>query len=152
MIIGDSLEQAGSLQEATEEFTIVAQLYQETDVYRDAVRRTVMLLLNPANPVASDSSAFRWLSLYLMLPAPENHGDWDVVAALFHRVGLLQTQAVRLQSVADSLSQFIRKQSVSSQNQMQHLQEIENELAVTRKELDRLKAIDVRLSGSRRTN
>jgi hypothetical protein len=135
MIIGDSLEQAGSLQEATEEFTIVAQLYQETDVYRDAVRRTVMLL-----------------SLYLMLPAPENHGDWDLVAALFHRVGLLQTQAVRLQSVADSLSQFIRKQSVSSQNQMQHLQEIENELAVTRKELDRLKAIDVRLSGSRRTN
>ena len=57
MALGDSLEQALALDQATLEYQIVAELYPASSAYPTAVRKAYLLYLNPDNPARNDSLA-----------------------------------------------------------------------------------------------
>jgi hypothetical protein len=151
MDVADSLEQAGTLDEATLEYQIVAELYPSSSAYPAAVRKAGLLYLNPDNPAHSDSLALHWVSSYLALPVP--WADRESARAqlnLLERIMALQNDLARRLRVNDSLAAVTRKQDAQISNQAQQLQAVQTELKQVRQELDKLKQVDVQINKSRR--
>lgn len=151
MALGDSLEQAYVLDQATLEYQIVAELYPASSAYPSAVRKASLLYLNPDNPIRNDSLALRWVSIYLGLPSQlPDREDARTEHLLLERIVALEQRFTHRRHAADSLTAIIRRQDTQLLNQAQQLQSLQNELRQVRQELDKLKQVDVQINRSRR--
>jgi hypothetical protein len=146
-----ALESSGNLRGAVQEYQVIAEMYPGSTRYPLAVRRIGLLNLDPRLPSASDSAAIVWLKKYSSLPVPDAQREESlIISSLLDRYAALENLRAGTRLTADSLSVAIRHQNGLLSIQQQRLQELDTELKQVRKELARLKEVDVRLSKMRR--
>jgi hypothetical protein len=146
-----TLEAASNLREAAHEYSIVAQRYRNSSVWPAAVRKTALLYASPLNSSRNDSISLAWFNVYQALPL--NPQEKDVVqshVALQRRLKTLDDELGRQKEVNDSISVAAKKLTATVTAQGRRAQELEAQLHQTSEELKKLKAVDVRLSKSRR--
>ena len=142
------LEDEGRWHEAATEYSIVADLYPESSYYETAVRKAAALFSHPDNDGVSDSTALRWLQEYSALPL--NDGERSMLETHLRVLVELTTVRHLLQvqvGLTDSLLAMSRKQQedlTASEKRIRKLEaDLEKELAEARKELERLRQIDL---------
>jgi hypothetical protein len=142
------LESEGRWNEAATEYSMVADLYPESSYYETAVRKAAALYSHPGNDGATDSTALRWLQEYSALSLPE--GERSMLEAHIRILEELKVTRYLLQServLTDSLSTLSRKQQdeiATGERQIRKLEaDLERELAEAKKELERLREIDL---------
>jgi hypothetical protein len=144
------LEDEGKWHEAATEYSIVADLYPESSYYNTAVRKAAALFSHPENDGTSDSTALRWLQEYNALPLDD--GERSMLEAHIRILGELKIVRELLlaqTAMTDSLSRVSRKQQedlVVSDKRIRKLEaDLERELAEAKKELERLRQIDLEI-------
>jgi len=147
----DSLEHAGNLRGAILEYTITGQLYPQSKRIPEAMRKLALLSLDPRNPSASDSAAILWLRRYITVSTnSEDRSEMVLLLSILRRFSAIEAQRSTARASYDSLTTIVRRQNALLSNQQQRVAESENELKQTKKELTKLKEVDVRLSRQRR--
>jgi hypothetical protein len=156
MAVAAQLDSSGQWNEAALEYSIVAGLYPETRYYEGAVRRAAILFSSPDNTIASDSTALYWLSAYteLQLPDEERHLLESHIRMIGERRRLLKLLEEQRTS-ADSMSALASERQLQLEEVMKKARaaekRLEQELAQTRKELERLRAIDLEVGRDKET-
>jgi hypothetical protein len=142
------LEGDGRWYEAATEYAIVADLYPESSYYETAVRKAAALFSHPDNVGVTDSTALRWLQEYGTLSL--NDGERSMLETHIRILSELRTVRENLQiqsSLSDSLTTVSRRQHeelIDSEKRIRKLEtDLERELAEARKELERLRQIDL---------
>jgi hypothetical protein len=142
------LEAEGRWHEAATEYSLVADLYPESSYYETAVRKAAALFSHPDNDGVTDSTALRWLQEYSTLPL--NDGERSMLETHIRILSELKTVRELLQvqtALTDSLSEVSQKQLedlIDGEKRIRRLEEdLQRELAEAKKELERLREIDL---------
>jgi hypothetical protein len=142
------LESSSQWNEAALEYAIVAEHYPSTQYYETSVRRAAILFSHPENELSNDSIALAWLSTYATIATSEDErslvtSHMKMIAERSRLRGLLSAQMSATDSVA-AIATGRQLELEDAQKKIRALEKrLEQEIAESKKELERLRAIDV---------
>jgi hypothetical protein len=164
-------EDSGDFAGALRLYTVVAAAPGPDSLTAGAARRAAYLSLDPRNPGRDDSTALVWLYHYLAYPiSAGQREEANMMISLLEQKITYARLLMQRTSVIDSLQRAlaqreeelraISRQSLSSPTEGRDVDELEQELTATRRQLAALRAevetlrklqdVDVRMSQSRR--
>lgn len=146
----DSLDRANSLAEASLAYALIAEQYPGTPSGQTAACNAALLYSDPMNSAANDSIALFWFTRCSRMQVQGTNGRTvRVASSLFDRIRILRDESVRLAASNDALSAQTKRLNGTVGNQSKRIQDLEQELRRTGKELKSLKEVDLRMSRSR---
>jgi len=145
-----ALEKAEAYRQAAKEYGMVAEHYPSTSYHKLAVWKAALLNIHPGNPEINYAAALSWLKVYLKLPlSPAEKESATFYVSMVERVNDLQAQLSSMVEERDKLLEITRKQSSDIESDTKRRNELEAELAHAWDELNKMKAVDVRMHRSR---
>ncbi|MBI4522822.1 MAG: hypothetical protein HY695_03300 [Deltaproteobacteria bacterium] len=145
-------EQASRLDEATLAYVWVAEKYNETSSFPEAVRKAALLYGTPSNPVADDPSALRWMLIYFALPlADEEKRHVELHLALLQRLIALKENIAQEKNLRQRASSLAIRRGADLSVLARRIRELEVALQETKQEIESLKEVDVETSRIRIT-
>ena len=145
-----ALEKAEAYRQAAKEYGMVAEHYPSTSYHKLAVWKAALLNMHPANPEINYAAALGWLRAYLKLPlSPTEKETATVYVSLVERVDDLQTELSSMVEERSKLLETTKKQASDIESEAKRISELEAELANAWDELNKMKAVDVRMHRSR---
>ncbi len=145
-----ALENEEAYHQAAQEYAVVAQHYPSTSYHKLAVWKAALLNIHPANPKIDYVAAHSWLQVYLKLPlSPEEKEVATFYVSMVERVNDLQAELSAMVEEKDKLLEITRKQSSDIELDTKRRKELEADLAHAWDELNKMKAVDVRMHRSK---
>lgn len=140
------LVNSSAYHQAAQEYAMVAERYPSTSYHKLAVWKAGMLNIHPANPETDYTAALYWLQIYLGLPlSPDEKEAATVYVSMIEQIDTVQSEQSELEIEKAKLLEITQKQSIDNEAASQRLKELEEELANARDELEKMKAVDVRM-------
>lgn len=144
------LVSSSAYHQAAQEYAMVAERYPSTSYHKLAVWKAGMLNIHPANPETDYTAALYWLQIYLGLPlSPDEKEAATVYVSMIEQIDTVQSELSELEVEKAKLVEITQKQSIDNEAASQRLKELEAELANARDELEKMKAVDVRMHQSK---
>ena len=145
-----ALEKAEAYHQAAQEYAMVAEHYPSTSYYKLAVWKAALLNIHPANPEINYAAALGWLQTYLKFPlSPAEKETATLYVAMVERVNALQAELSSMVEEKNRLLEITQKQSSAIESDTKRRNELEAELAHAWDELNKMKAVDVRMHRSK---
>ena len=145
-----ALEKAEAYHQAAQEYAMVAEHYPSTSYHKLAVWKAALLNIHPANPEINYAAALSWLQAYLKFPlSPEEKETATLYVSMVERVNDLQAELSSMVEEKNKLLEITKKQSSDIESDTKRREELEAELAHAWDELNKMKAVDVRMHRSR---
>ena len=145
-----ALEKAGAYHQAAQEYAMVAEHYPSTSYHKLAVWKAALLNIHPANPEINYAAALGWLQAYLKLPLSSAEKETATLyVSMVERVDDLQAELSSMVEEKNRLLEITKKQSSDIESDTKRRNELEAELAHAWDELNKMKAVDVRMHRSR---
>jgi len=145
-----ALEKAKAYHQAAQEYAMVAEHYPSTSYHKLAVWKAALLNMHPANPEIDYAAALGWLQAYLKLPlSSEEKETATLYVSMVERVDDLQAELSAEVEEKNRLLEVTKKQSSDIESDTKRRNELEAELAHAWDELNKMKAVDVRMHRSR---
>ena len=145
-----ALEKAEAYRQAAKEYAMVAEQYPSTSYYKQAVWKAALLNIHPDNPEIDYNESLKWLNIYLEQPlSPAEKESATVYVAVVEHINDLQAQLSSMAGERDKLLEITRRQSSEIESETKRRNELEAELAHAWDELNKMKAVDVRMHRSR---
>lgn len=154
------LVNSSAYHQAAQEYAMVAERYPFTSYHKLAAWKAGMLNIHPANPETDYTAALYWLQIYLGLPlSPDENEAATVYVSMIEQIDTVQSELSELEVEKAKLIEITQKQSNDNEAASQRLKELEAELAnaeeleaelqTVRDELEKMKAVDVRMHQSK---
>jgi cell division septation protein DedD len=144
-----ALEKAEAYRQAAKEYGMVAEQYPSSSYHKLAVWKAALLNIHPANPEINYAAALGWLRVYLKLPLSSAEKETATYyVSMVERVYDLQAELASTVEERDKLLETTRKQSSDIELEAKRKSELEAELAHAWDELNKMKAVDVRMHRS----
>jgi len=145
-----ALENEEAYHQAAQVYAMVAEHYPSTSYHKLAVWKAALLNIHPSNPEINYAAALSWLQVYLKLPlSPEEKEAATFYVSMVERINDLQAEHSSMVEEKDRLLEITRKQSSDIESDTKRRKELEAELAHAWDELNKMKAVDVRMHRSR---
>lgn len=145
-----ALENEEAYHQAAQEYAMVAEHYPSTSYHKLAVWKAALLNIHPSNPEINYAAALSWLQVYLKLPlSPKEKEAATFYVSMVERINDLQAEHSSMVEEKDRLLEITRKQSSDIESDTKRRKELEAELAHAWDELNKMKAVDVRMHRSR---
>ena len=145
-----ALENAGAYRQAAQEYAMMAEHYPSSIYHKLAVWKAALLNIHPANPEINYDASLSWLKVYLKLPlTPAEKEAATVYVSMVERINDLQAELSSTVEEKNRLLDITRKQSSDIDSDTKRRNELEAELAHAWDELNKMKAVDVRMHRSR---
>jgi cell division septation protein DedD len=145
-----ALEKAEAYHQAAQEYAMVAEHYPSTSYHKLAVWKAALLNIHPANPEINYAAALSWLQAYLKFPlSPAEKETATLYVSVVERVNDLQAELSSMVEEKNKLIEITKKQSSDIESDTKRREELEAELAHAWDELNKMKAVDVRMHRSR---
>ena len=145
-----ALENAEAYHQAAQEYAMVAEHYPSTSYHKLAVWKAALLNIHPANPEINYAAALGWLRAYLKLPLSSAEKETAALyVSMVERVDDLQAELSAVVEEKNRLLEITKKQSGDIESDTKRREELEAELAHAWDELNKMKAVDVRMHRSR---
>jgi cell division septation protein DedD len=145
-----ALENEEAYHQAAQEYAMVAEHYPSTSYHKLAVWKAALLNIHPSNPEINYAAALSWLQVYLKLPlSPKEKEAATFYVSMVERINDLQAELSSMIEEKDRLLEITRKQSSDIESDTKRRKELEAELAHAWDELNKMKAVDVRMHRSR---
>ena len=145
-----ALEKAEAYHQAAQEYAMVAEHYPSTSYHKLAVWKAALLNIHPANPEINYAAALGWLRAYLKLPLSSAEKETAALyVSMVERVDDLQAELSAVVEEKNRLLEITKKQSGDIESDTKRREELEAELAHAWDELNKMKAVDVRMHRSR---
>jgi TolA-binding protein len=145
-----ALENSGAYRQAAQEFAMVAEHYPSSSYHKLAVWKAALLNIHPANPEINYAAALSWLKVYLKLPlSPAEKETATLYISMVERINDLQAELSSMAEEKNRILEINRKQSSDIESDTKRRNELEAELAHAWDELNKMKAVDVRMHRSR---
>ena len=145
-----ALEKAEAYHQAAQEYAMVAEHYPSTSYYKLAVWKAALLSIHPANPEINYAAALSWLQAYLKFPlSPAEKETATLYVSMVERVNDLQAELSSMVEEKNRLLEITQKQSSDIESDTKRRNELEAELAHAWDELNKMKAVDVRMHRSK---
>jgi len=145
-----ALEKAEAYHQAAQEYAMVAEHYPSTSYHKLAVWKAALLNIHPANPEINYAAALGWLRAYLKLPLSSAEKETATLyVTMVERVDDLQAELSSMVEEKNRLLEITKKQSGDIESDTKRRNELEAELAHAWDELNKMKAVDVRMHRSR---
>jgi len=145
-----ALEKAEAYHQAAQEYAMVAEHYPSTSYHKLAVWKAALLNIHPANPEINYAAALGWLRAYLKLPLSSAEKETATLyVTMMERVDDLQAELSSMVEEKNRLLEITKKQSGDIESDTKRRNELEAELAHAWDELNKMKAVDVRMHRSR---
>lgn len=145
-----ALEKAEAYRQAAKEYAMVAEQFPSTSYHKLAVWKAALLNIHPANPEIDYAAALGWLRAYLKLPlSPAEKETATFYVSMVERIDDLQAELSSMVEERDKLLETTRKQSSDIESDAKRRIELETELAHAWDELNKMKAVDVRMHRSK---
>ena len=145
-----ALEKAEAYHQAAQEYAMVAEHYPSTSYYKLAVWKAALLNIHPANPEINYAAALGWLQAYLKFPlSPAEKETATLYVSMVERVKDLQAERSSMVEEKNRLLEITRKQSSDIESETKRRNELEADLAHAWDELNKMKAVDVRMHRSK---
>ena len=145
-----ALENAEAYHQAAQEYAMVAEHYPSTSYHKLAVWKAALLNMHPANPEINYAATLGWLRAYLKLPLSSAEKETATLyVSMVERVDDLQAELSAVVEEKNRLLEITKKQSGDIESDTKRREELEAELAHAWDELNKMKAVDVRMHRSR---
>jgi cell division protein FtsN len=145
-----ALENAGAYRQAAQEYARVAEHYPSSSYHKRAVWKAALLNIHPANPEINYAAALGWLQAYLKFPlSPAEKETATLYVSMVKRINDLQAELSSMVEEKNRLLETTRKQSIDIEDNTRQRKELEDELAHAWDELNKMKAVDVRMHRSK---
>lgn len=145
-----ALEKAEAYHQAAQEYAMVAEQYPSTSYHKLAVWKAALLNIHPANPEINYAAALGWLQAYLKLPLSSAEKETATLyVSMVERGDELQAELSSTVEEKNRLLEITKKQSSDIESDTKRRNELETELAHAWDELNKMKAVDVRMHRSR---
>jgi cell division septation protein DedD len=145
-----TLENEGAYHQAAQEYAMVAEHYPSTSFHKLAVWKAALLNIHPANPKINYAAALNWLQVYLKLPLSNAEKETAALyASMVERINDLQAERSSMVEEKNKLLEITQKQSMDIESDTKRRKELEAELAHAWDELQKMKAVDVKMHRSR---
>ena len=145
-----ALEKAEAYHQSAQEYAMVAEHYPSTSYHKLSVWKAAMLNIHPANPEINYAVALGWLQAYLKLPLSSAEKETATLyVSMVERVDDLQAELSSMVEEKNRLLEITKKQSSDIESDTKRRNELEAELAHAWDELNKMKAVDVRMHRSR---
>jgi len=145
-----TLENEGAYHQAAQEYAMVAEHYPSTSYHKLAVWRAALLNIHPANPKINYAAALSWLQVYLKLPLSTAEKETATLyVSMVERINDLQAKLSSMVEEKDRLLKITQKQSMDIESDAKRQKELEAELAHAWDELQKMKAVDVKMHRSK---
>jgi len=153
-------EDSSAYHQAAQEYAMVAEQYPSTSYHKLAVWKAGMLNIHPDNPKTDYSAARYWFQIYLGLPlSPAEKEAVTMYVSMLEKIDTVQSELSELAVEKSKLLEITNKQASDKEAAFQRLKELEAELAnaeeletelqTARDELEKMKAVDVRMHQSK---
>ncbi len=150
MVRAAAYETAKAYPKALQDYAEVAKRYSSTSYYKRAVWKLAMLNIYPENPEISDTAARDWLQVYLRLRlSPEEKETATACLSLLNRIHNMKAELSDINAQKDKVALLAQKRSKELEAGEQRVKELETELTHSYDELQKMKAVDVRMHQSR---
>jgi len=144
-----ALEKAEAYHQAAQEYAMVAEHYPSTSYHKLAVWKAALLNIHPDNPEINYAAALGWLRAYLKLPLSSAEKETATLyVTMVERVDDLQAELSSMVEEKNRLLEITKKQSGDIESDTKRRNELEAELAHAWDELNKMKAVDVRMHRS----
>jgi cell division septation protein DedD len=145
-----ALEKAEAYHQAAQEYAMVAEHYPSTSYHKLAVWKAALLNIHPDNPEINYAAALGWLRAYLKLPLSSVEKETATLYVIMaERVDDLQAELSSMVEEKNRLLEITKKQSGDIESDTKRRNELEAELAHAWDELNKMKAVDVRMHRSK---
>jgi len=145
-----TLENEGAYHQAAQEYAMVAEHYPSTSYHKLAVWKAALLNIHPANPKINYAAALSWLQVYLKLPLSTAEKETATLyVSMVERINDLQAKLSSMVEEKDRLLKITQKQSMNIESDTERRKELEAELAHAWDELQKMKAVDVKMHRSK---
>lgn len=145
-----AFENSEAYLQALKEYAEVAGRYPSTSYYKRAVWKTALLNIHPDNPEINEAAAHDWLQVYLGLPlSPEEKEAATAFVSMLEKTNNLKIELSDIITQKDKLAAVSQKQADDMEAGAQRVKELETELANAWDELQKMKAVDVRMHRGR---
>jgi len=145
-----ALEKAEAYHQAAQEYAMVAEHYPSTSYHKLAVWKAALLNIHPANPEINYAAALGWLRAYLKLPLSSAEKETATLyVSMVERVDDLQAELSSMVEEKNRLLEITKKQSGDIESDTKRRNELEAELTHAWDELNKMKAVDVRMHRSK---
>ena len=145
-----TLENEGAYHQAAQEYAMVAEHYPSTSYHKLAVWKAALLNIHPANPKINYAAALNWLQVYLKLPLSNAEKETAALyVSMVERINDLQAERSSMVEEKNKLLEITQKQSMDIESDTERRKELEAELAHAWDELQKLKAVDVKMHRSK---
>jgi cell division septation protein DedD len=145
-----TLENEGAYHQAAQEYAMVAEHYPSTSYHKLAVWKAALLNIHPANPKINYAAALNWLQVYLKLPLSRSEKETATLyVSMVERINDLQAERSSMVEEKNRLLKITQKQSMDIESDTERRKELEAELAHAWDELQKLKAVDVKMHRSK---
>jgi cell division protein FtsN len=144
-----ALENTEAYHQAAQEYAMVAEHYPSTSYHKLAVWKAALLNIHPANPEINYAASLSWLKVYLKLPlSPAEKETATFYVYMVERINDLQAELSSMVEEKNRLLEITGKQSSDIESETKRREELEAELAHAWDELNKMKAVDVRMHRS----
>ncbi len=144
-----ALENTEAYHQAAQEYAMVAEHYPSTSYHKLAVWKAALLNIHPANPEINYAASLSWLKVYLKLPlSPAEKETATFYVYMVERINDLQAELSSMVEEKNRLLEITGKQSSDIESDTKRREELEAELAHAWDELNKMKAVDVRMHRS----
>jgi len=145
-----ALEKAEAYHQSAQEYAMVAEHYPSTSYHKLAVWKAALLNIHPANPEINYAAALGWLRAYLKLPLSSAEKETATLyVSMVERVDDLQAELSSMVEEKNRLLEITKKQSGDIESDTKRRNELEAELTHAWDELNKMKAVDVRMHRSK---
>ena len=145
-----ALENEEAYHQAAQVYAMVADHYPSTSDHKLAVWKAALLNIHPDNPEINYAAALKWLQVYLKLPLSSDEKETAVCyVSMIERIKDLKAQLSSVSEEKNRLLEITRKQLSDMESDTKRREELEAELAHTWDELNKMKAVDVRMHRSK---
>ncbi|MBU0768290.1 MAG: SPOR domain-containing protein [Proteobacteria bacterium] len=144
-----ALENTEAYHQAAQEYAMVAEHYPSTSYHKLAVWKAALLNIHPVNPEINYAASLSWLKVYLKLPlSPAEKETATFYVYMVERINDLQAELSSMVEEKNRLLEITGKQSSDIESDTKRREELEAELAHAWDELNKMKAVDVRMHRS----
>jgi len=150
MRLADSLEYRKEYREAIRHYESVTEQYARSASYPAAVRRLALLYAGEFSDARADSVSQYWFGVYMRMPLKRPEQEIvRVFLSLLRRSQTLRDDLARRTAAVDSLTLTSRRQAGTISADARRLQDVQEDLIQTQKELAKMRDIDLRISKNR---
>jgi len=150
MRVGEWLESSSRWNEAAQEYATIVELYPQSALYEEALKKAALLFSHPDNTLRNDSTASEWLDRYSRLSLPP--GELLSLQLNLRRMSELEGLREQL-SLEAALSDSI----LASQRELQEeiavwskkVKDLQDELQKVNQELSLMREIDAKVGRER---